>query len=126
MREISTRERHNSYGVLFTVLGLLIAIVFASDNYDEWDALVSLLGLVFAVSYMLRVRDADVFERGLVSFTAGLSAVTCLSAGLSFATSGESAAAAWVDQRLLPLALGLAVAVFGASTVLNKMRKKGA
>ena len=116
---MTARERHNSYGVLFTVLGLLIAIVFASDSYDEWDALVSGLGLVFAGSFVMRVRDADLFERALVSFTAGLSATTCLSAGLSFVTGGQSGLAVAVDGALLPVSLGLSVAVFGVGLMLK-------
>ncbi len=109
IRNVTIRERHNSYGVISTVLALLIAIVYASESYDDWDSVVALVGLVFSMSFLIRVRDADVLERSLCSFLAGLSGLIFLVAVTSMLTEGQSAFSAWLDGNLLVGATTLAV-----------------
>ena len=103
------RERHSSYGVISTVLALLIAIVYASESYDDWDSVVALVGLVFSMSFLIRVRDADILERILCSFLAGLSCLIFVIAVTSMLTGGQSALSAWLDENLLVGATVLAL-----------------
>lgn len=108
-KTVAIRDRHNSYGVISTVLALLIAIVYASESYDDWDSVVALVGLVFSMSFLTRVQDADVLERILCSFLAGLSGLIFLVAISSMLTQGQSAFSAWLDDNLLIGATTLAV-----------------
>ena len=98
---VTIRDRHNSYGVISTVLALLIAIVYASESYDDWDSVVALVGLVFSMSFLIRVQDADLLERALCSFLAGLSGLIFLVAVSSMITGGQSAFSVWLDDNLL-------------------------
>ena len=111
--EPSIRDRHASYGVISTVLALLIAIVYASESYDDWDSVVALVGLVFSMSFLIRVQDADLLERILCSFLAGLSCLIFLVAASSMLTDGQSGFSAWLDDNLLVGATVLAFALAG-------------
>jgi hypothetical protein len=106
---ISVRERHNSYGVISTVLALEIAIVYASENYDDWDTVTSLVGLVFSVSFLTRVTDKDALELLLASFLAGLSALIFVIALSALIFDGASDFSSWLDGNLLIFATSLSV-----------------
>ena len=123
--DVTIRERHNSYGVISTVLALLIAIVYASENYDDWDSVVALVGLVFAVSFLIRVKDADLLEILLCSFLAGLACLIFLTAVASMMTNGQSALSLWIDANLLGLATVTTAFIFGLRYFLFPRGKRG-
>ena len=120
---VSIRDRHSSYGVLSTVLALLIAIVYASESYDDWDSVVALIGSVFAGSFLWRVTDADVLERLLASFLASLSFAILVVALSSLFTDGRSTLSVWIDARLLWVATTVAAVLFALSFVIDKARQ---
>lgn len=119
--ELTIRERHNSYGVISTVLALLIAIVYANESYNDWDSLVALVGLIFSMSFLLRVKDADLLERILCSFLAGLSGLIFLVALASMLTGGQSEMAIWLDENLLVCATICSVVLGVGAWVLRRL-----
>lgn len=107
---LSVRQRINSYGVLSTVLALVIAVVYSNNRYDDWDALIALLGAIFGANFLLRIKDADVMEIALSAFLTGLSAAIFVAAFLSFAFSEDSDLAEWLDQNLLVVSFMASIA----------------
>lgn len=100
---VSLRDRHNTYGVLITVLALVLAVVYADKGYSEWDALVAGVSTLFAISFLVRVTELDLMEVGLAAILLGVSAATFLSAILAASDIG-----AVIDANLLLSALIIA------------------
>lgn len=46
-------KKHNTYGVLITVVSLLFIIIYSSEGYDQWDMLISILAAYFGISYLI-------------------------------------------------------------------------
>jgi len=109
--KVSMRQRHASYGVLFTALALVIAIVYASETYDDWDAIIGFLGSAFGVSYLGRVPAIDVVEWVLASFLAGLSGAIFVVSMLALLVPEAGAVTTWMDARLLQVALSIGAAL---------------
>lgn len=106
---MTTRERHNSYAALSTMLALVIVVVYANENYSEWDAVIGVVGLMFSLSFLKRVEDADVLENGLAAFLAGVSLSICVIAIFSFLGFGALKIPVWMDDNLLNCSIGLAI-----------------
>ncbi len=55
-------ELHNQYGLLFTVLGVLLITEFSPGRYDYWDAFLAVLAGLFAISFFRKVPSRDLFS----------------------------------------------------------------
>lgn len=114
---VSLRDRHNTYGVLITVLALVLAVVYADKGYSEWDALVAGVSTLFAFSFLLRVDGLDVMEVGLAALLLGLSTATLLSATLAGNETG-----ALIDANLLLFALLIAAVALITRLAVSAVR----
>lgn len=52
-------DTFNSYGTLVTVASLMLMVVYATDAYDGWDALISILGVWFGGFYLIKKAFFD-------------------------------------------------------------------
>lgn len=113
----SLRDRHNTYGVLITVLALVLAVVYADKGYSEWDALVAGVSTLFAISFLIRVGGLDVMETGLAALLLGVSAATLLSAVFVGSETGVM-----IDENLLLSAFLIAALAMSARLIASAAR----
>lgn len=114
---VSTRDRHNTYGVLITVLALVLAVVYSDGVYSGWDALVAGVSTLFAISFLVRIDGLDFMEMGLAAVLLGVSAATLLSAMFAGSDFG-----ALIDANLLLSALLIAAIAVAACLVVSAIR----
>lgn len=75
-------EKHNTYGVLITVVSLLLIIIYTKESYDQWDLLISSLAAYFGISYLLTGQNFGWFSGflgGVISVAGILISIISLS-----------------------------------------------
>lgn len=50
--KLETSEKFDKYGTLITVLSFLFVVVYGTDGYDLWDALLAIICFSFGIGYM--------------------------------------------------------------------------
>jgi integral membrane sensor domain MASE1 len=66
--------KFDRYGTLITVASLLFIVIYATDAYDGWDLIVSMIGATFGIKYLQEKVYFDFFSSflGFLIATTGI------------------------------------------------------
>ena len=74
----SLDSKYNSYGILVTVVSLLLLIVYSTEQYDSWDLMVAFFSGYFSISYIKDKMPFDWFSFFASCFIAVASVTTAI------------------------------------------------
>ena len=61
------QDLYDHYGTLITVFSLVMIVVYSSDRYDIWDAILGIIAFVYGLSYLWRQVTRSLVTHLLVS-----------------------------------------------------------
>ena len=92
-------KKYEKYGLLITVLSLLLIVVYSFEKYDEWDLLIAAMTGYFGVCYIYNRQCIDWFSLFVSSNIVFLSfAIIVVSAHTIF--TGTRDLEMWLEQKV--------------------------
>jgi len=56
---VTPKEHFNHYGTLITVLSFLLIVIYGQGCYDIWDFTLAIIGICFALSYIVFILSTE-------------------------------------------------------------------
>ena len=74
----------DKYSGIVTIIAVLIAVIYTSGEYDKWDFVLGLIGIVLGIKYFRSITNDDIFLSILVSILLASSLTAILFSSFNF------------------------------------------